>query len=499
MTTPRRRSSNVSSDGKETGSSSQQPTPSPIVELKDVVPQESEREEFAAKAVFTSEPLPEKLQFEGIETFLVPLPGIGYVDEKYFNRKILSQTILTFGLLEKTENELLALLQKTREQITTAYSKRLQPYIQTKSTENARLWRQRVIIVWKQAKYQKKVNLSKLDLIYHNLKLVKKMKSICKELIHRPRKITFNHNSIIRLPTIIKTEAEVKYTVRLKALDYAIADNKIAMKFMPRLFSSPETVATVLNNLLQTATNCVDPLTNYLPPMIEQTTFDDLIQSRFSPIRYCEKQPDSIQNLIELTVEMLKSFAGIKSNNQIFALNAMASRYWFNRMLVSNDFHKNANPKFAVFVDSFKLQKIGNFKYPKPLNKYLKSRSDLSVFEFFKDEPTLKLAIDSLFELIFYTSPVDIAFQLHVIDLRLSGFVGNIIGKDINHKNTVDCLSFMWKLLIIASSLPCPDTLFEFVIQFAEIAFIPTPILKKCSTPIEIIRSLKTEMQKSKF
>ena len=473
--------------------------PSPlVVEMKEVA-KKSEVEELSEKAVFTNDPLPEKLLFKDSDYYLIPLPKVGYDDSKFACRKILSHTILAIGIINKIESEVRAIIQNIKEKLTEAYARKLTPYTQTKTTENADLWRERVIIFWKQTKYIKHINLKKLDKSYEYLKVLAKLKKICNELIKRPRMMTINQSQISKIPSAIKNEIAIKKSIRLKALDALLADVKTGMKFIPRLFTNPEVCAMVLMNVIQSAMHYKDPLTNYLPATLEGNAFSDLIQSRFSPIRYCEKQPDTIENLIELTVEMMKSFAAIKQKDHIYILTSLAVRYWFDRTLVCNEFYPTGDPKFVIYLQSLKHTVVSSHKPPKIFAKADKHRMELSVNDFFMQDKLLRPAIDSLFMLSFYTSPTDIAFEVHVIDLRLAGYVAAVIKKDINDKNTVECVAFLWRLLIIVSDLPFPDTLFEFVMRYAEVAYIPTGILKKANIPTNIVRQLLLDMKKSHF
>ena len=466
-----------------------------ISDIHPSISEEFELHDLANGPTFTFDPIPKHLRFSELENYLISLPSIGYGDQKYAFTRLNSHFSFTQKTLKNILIELIQLLNDIQEHLTENYSRKLIPYKQTKTAENANLWRTRVILFIKQIKLKRKLELHKLDICYKSISITKKLIRITKELIERPRNVSFNINSINRLPQIIKTETCVRYILKIKAIEAAIADIKIVSKFIPRLFTKPEVCSTVLINIIKASLRFRDPLTSYLPETPDFATFVDFLHSRFSPIRYNDKQSDQIDTLISSTVEKIRSFANIKETTHVQILTALSVRYWFNRTLICDIEYSKTNPELINYIHSLKNNPIQSLNPPQILIKSLKHLLKLSIIDYITEEEALFPAIGELFMCFFCNSPVDIAFRVYSIHLRFAGFMSQLIKKSLTDKNTLECVAFLWKVLIISSDLPCYDAIFSFVIKYAQISFVPQILYEKCTVPYNIIKNFKTQMK----
>ena len=457
--------------------------------------EEIELHDLNNRPIFTVEPIPKELKFSGIENFLIYLPSLGYADPKYACVKLVAHFTFTKKTLKSIINELKSLMGDTQKQLTENYSKKLIPFTQTKTTENANLWRTRVILFIKQTKLKRKLELQKLDLCYYHISISKKLLKIIKKLMQHPRNVIFNINSITRLPQIIKTETDIPTFLKIKATEVAIADIKIASKFIPRIFTKPEVCATVIFNITKNSVRFRDPLTSYLPETAEAATFADFIQSKFSTVRYNENQKVTIDTLIASTVETLRNFAHIKETAQIQVLTAMSVRYWFNKILICNKEYLKTNPQLIGFMHSHKNNPLSSLDPPRILTKAMKDSMNVPINDFIVKDVALFPAIGELFMCLFYNSPVDVAFRVYNIHLRFAGFMSHLIKKNITDKSTLECVAFLWKVLLISADVPCMDAIFAFVIKYAQIAFIPQIFYEKCIVPHKIILKFQSQMK----
>ena len=476
----------------------QTPTPS-LATIDKIVAGKNEMKEYSEKAVFSVDALPKKLYFDEVNNFLVKLPFISYTDSKYGCRKLLSQFVLTKQLLLTTRADIVGLLQSTRDQLTELYSRKLTPYTKTKTTENASLWRMRVVLFRKQTKLAKRVQLAKLDLCYKHIEILDKLIKIDEELTKRPRNLAFNHQAIIRLFQIIKSEVLVREAMKLKCIDALMNDVKIEMKFLPRLFSKPEACSTSIFNILQSSVRFRDPLTSFLPETPEAYTFADFMQSLFSPVKYNESQPEPIESLIKTTIEAMRSFAVIKKTEHVQVLTQLSVRYWFERTLIADKEFQKTNPRLIRYITSLKTKTVESMKPPKIFAKAFRDSLKMTIIEFINGNKLLVYASEQLFTCMFQNSPVEIAYETNSIHLRMAGFVSPYIKKDIQNKNTVECVAFLWKLLFICTEIPYPDAVFNFVAKYARTACIPQPLFEKCTLPIRAISQFEDEMKSSKY
>jgi len=445
---------------------------------------------------FTQDPLPKRLIFEGIESYLIPIDPVAYNDIRYIKKKLVSHFITALNHTKNHLQEAESLVLSLQESLTDCYSRNLNPYTATKTTANSRYWRQRVILVKKQTKYQRILNLRKLSLCLNNISILKKIIKVIKELIRRPRNVCINQSTIFRLCQVIKVETEVLAANKIKAAEYLLGDIKNAMRFVPKLFTKPELCISINEEFLTSSMRFRDPLTFYLPETEESKTFEDFLRSRFSPIRYCEENMQPIENMIELTVEMMRSFANIKQPDLVIVLTSMAARYWFNRIPVCNDELSKCNQRLSSYISSMRLTPLSDLKPPRLLSKAFKA--GITVANLFEGEKLLKPAVDQLFTCVFFTNPVDVAYNIHLIHLRLAGYVAGKISKDIHDKATLEGVAFMWKLLFIISDIPSPDSIFAFVTKWAHINCIPDILMQKCSVPLNVLKAFQIELQKKK-
>ncbi|EAY17701.1 hypothetical protein TVAG_170140 [Trichomonas vaginalis G3] len=488
-----RRSSNASVDDKTT---QQAPGSSIIVETKPNLDKD-EFEQYSSKAVFTEDPLPEKMVFPTIDNYIVYMNHVAYSDSRFARGKILSYTIAVKQQIEKTRVELEQLLESVKVEQEELNSLNTTPILKTLTRDNADFWRARVILYLKQVKYSKQISTNKLNRCIKAMMDLDSLEVVVNELIEHPRNIMVSQQAIQRIPSSIKYDYDIKLQIKAKAVEYQLADIKIAMSFIPRPFIKPDSCATAIQNILKSAANIRDPLTHYLSDSYESATFGDFIQSRFSPIRYTEKEPDTIDNLIELTVEMIKSFAGIKQPEQINALADFSVRYWFKRLQVCEEFYQQYDPKIPNYLASLRNKKISELGPPKTFEKMMHNYLNMKPAEFFASFQLLNQSIENLLALCFENSPVEISLEAYIINLRFAGFSAPYLKKDIHDKLTIEWVVFLWKIVFILSDLPYPEKIFEFVKKYYVLARIPKMLLDGALLAYSVITDMISKMNKN--
>ena len=437
---------------------------------------------------FSFKKIPDKFLFPEYINYLIPLNYYGYQDSRYAEQRLFMNFSSGLLITKKTINEVIILLNLSEEKLTESYLRNLTPYKSTIIPLSENLWRKRVILYKKQTKLIKKINLNKILKCYYYLKILYKLEFLLEELIHFPRLYCINHSAISRIPHIIKIETLIKEQNYLKSIDELLKDVKISMRFITRPFSKPENIIKVLKEILIALNYSKDPLTKYIPESKESFIFSNFIKSKISPIRYCDNSNEPIENLIELTVEMMSSFGSIKEKDLIEVLISLSSRYWFNKLKISNLYFKKFNLKLINNLNLLKKKLILELKPPYNILKIFQNFN--FPLDFFKNDKNIYQTILLFEECLFFTTPADIAHNLFQIHLRFSGLIANFLKKTFNDKKVLENLSFFWKLLFIIIKIPNPDEILSFVFNYYSISSISLIIIESLKYPQNILIEL---------
>lgn len=480
-----RKSSNASGDEKVNQTP---PGPSIMAETKPV--EQDEFEFYVQKAIFSSDPLPENLLFPDYKFYVCELEHQAYYDSRFARGKLLSYSLSTLQVLQKTRLDIENCLNTAQAEYDEAVNRKTTPVLKTLSTANANYWRERVILYLKQTKYLKIVYGNRIKSCKKALQKLDSIEKILNELVERPRNMFVQQHTLTRFLQIIKNEEDTKLQIRLKAIDNQLADIKLAMKYIPRLFTRPDNLSNLVLNILKSASNIRDPLTKYLPDSNESQMFSDFVNSKFSPIRYTDKEVVTIDAAIELTIEMMKSFASIKQPEHIAALADFSVRYWFRRTIICDTIYKRRNQKLQPYLYILKNKTLNELKPPKSFEKILHDQLHLKPLDFFTKHSLLHQSLDSVFGLCFESSPVEISLECYILNLRFAGFAAPILQKDIHDKITLEWVAFLWKIAFIISDVPYPDKIFDFVKKYANLARVPKILQEGAQIPTNVINEL---------
>jgi len=443
--------------------------------------------------VFSSKPIPKKYMFNGANNFLIFFDPYAYEDKRYANKKLVFHFQTTLPLIQQIIDEMDEQIMVIQRNLSDIYSKNLSPVSKKMIPANSEFWRKRVILYIKKNKYQRIFFLKKLMIVQNFRDTLINLIKLVEYLCLFPRMVGINHSSINRISSVCKSEIYPDLQNRIRSIDIALSDIKIVMIFTPKLFSKPEDCVVVLNATIQNVLKFKDPLSAYIPETEDANTFADFVRSRFCPIRWAESQKTPLDARIEITIEMISSFAGIKTREHVGALAALSARYWFNKSLVCNQELRSSNTRLQEYIASLKNAPLSSVKIPKHFAKIAAPHSTPLAF-YIAENHSLEGACDIMNTLIFYSCPIDIAYNIHLIHLILSGFVAKRLKLDINHKKVIETMPFMWKIVFIVTNIPYPDALFDFIKKWAMVDCIPPMLLERCQIPAQVIVSWSSEI-----
>jgi len=465
------------------------PTPKLKVPVITVLSEETEKLSpfHNVKPCFSTKPIPKRFLFPMVSNFLIQMDSIGYDDSRYANKRLFGHFTSFHPQILSMINEIEALRKTSQEQLNNAYSRNLTPYVSTIIPGSEDLWRKRVILSIKQNKLIKKIHLEKISYCNYGLEILRKLKDLCEELIYRPRIVFLNNSALTRISYHIRYELCFKEQIKLKSVEANLKDIKNMSRYIPKPFSKPESFLNVVESIIISAGHLRDPVTQYLPESMESYIFSDFLRSRFSPIRYAENSNEPIESIIELTIDMMKSFVNIKSKDHISTLSSFSSRHWFNKYKVCNKYFF-VNQKLVLYLERLSKQTISELKPPKILSKVIQVAHTPRLF--FESEQIIVQSLSMMAYCMFMTVPVDIANYLFQIHLCFAGFIAIKLGKSCNEKQANESLSFLWFLLFLSTDVPFIDSIFFIVEKWHKADNIPTFIVEKLKLPRAVLNDL---------
>jgi hypothetical protein len=406
---------------------------------------------------FTNDPIPANLLFPEAPNFLVAIPPPECEDIAETKRALLKHyrkiAIKITNQIEELTN-LKEVDQMFLDQIKLWRT-------DNKSSEctsvNAAVWRPWLVLYAKQKKLGIIAHTQKINWIQKNITPLERMREIVAELIDHPRRIAILLPGFRELP---KTATSELIWRRLKSITFAVDDLMSIMSFLPRPFSEVSTAKAFLKSIIGNSAGLWDSVTGYLCETEDFMLFCEFFQSRFSS---AHTNPEfarfSRAEKVDASITELMKLLSLTAESEIRVLGLMVSRFWFSRSILEGTYLRVENEKLSKYLNTLRSKKLRELAN----GKFRVFDSDLTAPEYIESIPMLHPALGLLFDCLFRSSPDDCAYALHSIQIRLAGFAAGALNKRITEKITVDSVHFLWRLLLIASTVPVLDGLFQLI------------------------------------
>ncbi|OHS99656.1 hypothetical protein TRFO_08279 [Tritrichomonas foetus] len=441
------------------------------------------------KPVFTKDPLPKGLLFEGSENFVHFLPYFGFYDEAFCEIVLPKNYNKSLSIIEKQKSINIENLTKCYQELSEIKKRNIVPVKSKLSVLNRKYWQETVILYWKESKYLEILQKKRIKAYKQNIKLFNNLIDIIHELQINSRYIAILY-SRIEAVTKTMTEFESRLQSRIKAVGLALSEKKQYMGYLPHPFLNYESAKARLISIIRASGRKMDPSIHYLCESGETGFFEDFMKSSFSPLgaiesKYTEKEIDL---RIESTIKAISLFTELKNRDDIEIIGLISSRFWFARTLICRIDLFKINETFNKKFFKLKQEMVKNLKPPKS-NLSIFS-SDLKPCEFLKSFSMLLPSIDIFGSCYFMYSPEDIASTFHLLHLRFAGFLANELKVDIEKKIILNGIKFLWKLVFISSSIPNVDSLIRFVERMKGISCYPKILFDSFQFPLQVMKSL---------
>lgn len=443
------------------------------------------QKELKIKPVYTHDPLPESLLFEGYERYLVPIPSIGYEDKHHASKTLSAHFIQMNTTITESIKKLDKIKVESEESID-KWRKWLEdnanPSKLTLNHINQNFWRLRVFMKPKEIKCSIKLKTILMEKYTRSIDILMKLKKIAEELVNYPRYFGFVTKSISGL---IKISC-YKYQHRLKAIKLFLNDVSSAMHLLPHYFSDEATGRETCIRLIESMKKNFDKETLYLIETEDYYTFLDYIRSKNSPLRIGKALFDyELKERITNSKLLIQKATGIKDQDSLFILGSICFRYWIEREAYFERFYNEINPNLSFVFESYKSKNWEELKLPRAI-------SDLfidyhSIEEFFNSSKKLAVTESMLFECIFESNPNNILRAIYDISSIFSRFISESLSLNPKHRIVLIGSDFLWKILFIHSNVPGIDGMFNFINYFSHFKYISKKLFCYTESPLRIL------------
>ncbi|EAY02974.1 hypothetical protein TVAG_337740 [Trichomonas vaginalis G3] len=434
--------------------------------------------------IYKTTEIPKRFVFKNMENFLIKIDQTAYDDTSWICKKFINNYDLTIDFCEKLISQINERINKAKKTLSECFQRSLVPNKLKYVAVNSNSFFYLIVLLKRKTSLEKILNENIISTFTYRKSIISKIIALAKHLKKYPRSYVINIGRLHALNPQ-HTDFMIETVLKIKALEVAISDVKVMHIYTPKIALQPSERTEFMKTSILSCLRYQDPLTGYIPETEHHGTFATFMDSRFEIHKMAKTS--SIETIIKRTIEGSTEFTNFKSPELIQALKTLASRYWFDKLIIVNKFYKeNYNPKFSSYVKSLRscslkelgitnklFKKLGHFKFSSELlNSYISFRD---------------VSYDYIESLLYQTSPLDIARNYYTIDLLISGFVANTLNQSIDTKDVKENLPFMWSVIFINCPCTVIDLPIKFVMKYHDLCDIPHFLIEKCKVPYDII------------
>lgn len=449
--------------------------------------------ERRSKPVYTVDPLPRELLFDGYERYIVPIPSIGYEDRRHATAQLTTH----FEKMHATITESIRKLERLRRESEEGIAKWQRwlaengsPSKVTLNHINQRFWRLRVFLRPKEVRTSIKLNTLLNEKYSLAITVLSKLQLIAEELAARPRYVGFVTKSISDL---IKITC-YRYQHHLKSLRFFLSDVSAAMHLLPHYFSDAEAARAAAVRLIEGMQRSFDTETYHLLETEDYYTFVDYIRSKNSPLRAAKALAGAgLRERVAKSAALVQTATGIEDPAAAFVIGCACMRYWAERSACFEEYYRSACPGLSRVLAAHRSDGWDALRAPSAASPLLSGAR--TVGELFSGAPVLADASATLFGCIFEVNPCDVARAIMDIDGSLLRFSASRLGADPRHRSARTCADFLWKLLFIHANVPGIDCALAFAADFADCSYAPPRFAECVNAPLRVMARFIAEAE----
>lgn len=444
---------------------------------------------FKAKnPVFSTDPIPSDLLFEGYESYVEPIHCISTPNSDCVIEKLVPHFELAVNMLNEAIDQYESDSQKVQEKI--------QQNLMATHDElpelnifTEKLWRKTKVLYPDYYQSLKAMYTARISLIAKRIVILTKLKNLSEYLASHPNyyfiKIKNSLRSLKSLeyqyfPLICKQYHAHRSVINELRLEL----NEIAEPF-PNLVSNSK----LLNKMLDGCIMFQDPETKYLPSTDEISMFELFLKSSSAPLDIKALQNCSFETSLQTLYNTLCAYLNIEDEEteRKDVLRNVCIRVLFNLLMPDDKDRPKGSKALQLKIYNSRTKSF------KELGFIDSPFCDKTPSQFSTENIIFRNAIDNLIMCHFSINPLDSAFLLHKIELQLTGILATISSENLDEAKQFDDIFFMWKALFIASQLPEIEVIFELISKWKKLDFYPNTFLNSCRIPKLVLEKMLTD------
>jgi len=454
--------------------------------LKTKKKETNQLEIFKAKnPEFTQEPLPKHLLVPEIEAFVRFLSFDVYPDQQYVMNILQPH-------FEESVNKIKPYLAEMREELDNVKKCVIdQKPLPTKFKYkchfmNDEAWRKYRAIYPIYQHLKNNLTSTRVSILSKRIDMLDALLNLAIHLSEHPRYMHLNIGIALQSWRSIELSFMPQLFIQFRSAELALADLKKQLNFIPHPFSEKESNQQFVRQIISAGMLLKDPESGYLSHIDEYDLFSHFLHSSKSPFKIPKSPPDNINEFLQTIVDSLSAFIELPSESQAEKqiLYSYSTRFIFDEYCLFNSM-KSTESNLSNIIFAFhskKIQDIGvSFEF---IPEKFSSNDSWGLFE---TTPMLTSVISQFTSCLFLPNPIDIAHVIHLISLSMAGAIAQWNSRNLEMANSFDGLFNMWKVLFIASQLPYPDALFDFIQQWESLVSMPPQYINICRVPRAVI------------
>ena len=437
-------------------------------------------------------------------TSCIPLVNLNFeFDFNNFMGSNQKRTVLHFAKTREIIHKFIVLTEKRKEQLKAEKNSLEQQYKHQNETilteYSSKFWPKYLFLSFKLVKY-KFIYVQNSEAIANNIiKKLKELDDYCQALQNFPEEIYFLHNKIKQF---VMTDVPDRLKFKISAITAELVDLNAMMSFIPCQFSK-FTIKEHISTLLNTAKDYIDPNTRYLKEVNEYQIFLDAVKSRYSPVLdiFTSRKNGlmTTEQQIKVCFNVIQNFTGVTNEDALYVLGIFCMRLFIDESMHIEPFFSKSNPNLFDKFNGTALKDIlcsqdESAFHDIELIFHIDHNTQIS--EFISSNVLLKPVSKMLSDCIFLVNPLDIAYQISIINLRITGFIAASSNADINDPGVQKMAEIVWRAVFIDSRQVGIDSIFDFINHWKYHPYSPKELFNTINLATEALKYISNQSSK---